>query len=69
MMRKVNWRILTQIVSNKDVARFIQSRLGELRIPEARYGDMLSRADEEHPRFLEKLKHLVYSSPNTGAHR
>jgi len=37
--RKVNWRILTQVISYKDVARFTQSRLGELKVSEARYGD------------------------------
>jgi hypothetical protein len=39
-----------------------ESRFGELGVSEDRYGDLLSRADEEYPHFLEKLQKLIYSS-------
>ena len=61
MMRKVSWRILVQVVP-REVARFIQSRFGELRVSEARYEDLLSEADIHYPKYLEKLGELVYSS-------
>jgi len=61
MMRKVSWRILVQAMP-REVARFIQSRFGELRISEARYEDLLSEADSYYPKYLEKLRGLVYSS-------
>ena len=60
-MRKVSWRILVQVVP-REVARFIQSRFGELKISEARYEDLLSEADNYYPKYLEKLRELVYSS-------
>jgi len=65
MLRKVSWRILVQVMP-REVARFIQSRFGELKISEARYEDLLSEADEHYPKYLEKLKQLVYSSLNTN---
>jgi intergrase/recombinase len=40
----------------REVARFIQSRFGELKISEARYEDLLSEADQHYPRYLEELK-------------
>jgi intergrase/recombinase len=46
----------------REVARFIQSRFGELRVSEARYEDLLSEADSYYPKYLEKLRGLVYSS-------
>ena len=61
MMRKVSWRILVQTMP-REVARFIQSRFGELRVSEARYEDLLSEADSYYPKYLEKLRELVYSS-------
>ena len=61
MMRKVSWRILVQAMP-REVARFIQSRFGELRVSEARYEDLLSEADSHYPKYLEKLRELVYSS-------
>jgi intergrase/recombinase len=45
-----------------EVARFIRSRFGELRVSEARYEDLLSEADTHYPKYLEKLRELVYSS-------
>ncbi|MEM0310957.1 MAG: integrase [Ignisphaera sp.] len=54
MFRKVSWRIMVQTMP-REVARFIQSRFGELRVSEARYEDLLSEADEHYPKYLEKL--------------
>jgi intergrase/recombinase len=39
----------------REVARFIQSRFGELKISEARYEDLLSEADQHYSKYLEKL--------------
>jgi intergrase/recombinase len=52
MMRKVSWRILVRVMP-REVARFIQSGFGELKISEARYEDLLSEADEHYPKYLE----------------
>jgi intergrase/recombinase len=46
-------------VMPREVARFIQSRFGELKISEARYEDLLSEADECYPRYLGYLKNGV----------
>ncbi|MEM4452166.1 MAG: integrase [Thermosphaera sp.] len=54
MFRKVSWRIMVQTMP-KEVARFIQSRFGELRVSEARYEDLLTEADKHYPRYIEKL--------------
>ncbi len=35
----------------KDVARFIQSRFGELRDNEARYGNLFGEVDEAYPKY------------------
>jgi intergrase/recombinase len=43
-------------VMSREVARFIQSRFGELKVSEARYEDLLSEADEHYPKYLETLK-------------
>ncbi|MEM4676202.1 MAG: hypothetical protein QXM12_07935 [Nitrososphaerota archaeon] len=43
----------------REVARFIQSRFGELRISEARHEDLLSEADKHYPRYIEKLKEIL----------
>jgi intergrase/recombinase len=40
----------------REVARFIQSRFGELRVSEARYEDLLGEADQHYPRYLERLQ-------------
>jgi intergrase/recombinase len=53
-MRKVAWRLMIQVMP-REVARFIQSRFGELKVSEARYEDLLSEADEHYPRYLEQL--------------
>ncbi|MEM1805943.1 MAG: integrase, partial [Ignisphaera sp.] len=54
MFRKVSWRIMVQTMP-KEVARFIQSRFGELKTSEARYEDLLTEADKHYPRYIEKL--------------
>jgi intergrase/recombinase len=56
-MRKVAWRLMIKAMPRK-VARFIQSRFGELKISEARYEDLLSEADGYYPKYLEMLSQL-----------
>jgi intergrase/recombinase len=41
---------------SREIARFIQSRFGGLKISEAKYEDLLSEADEHYPKYLEHLK-------------
>jgi intergrase/recombinase len=43
----------------KEVARFVQSRFGELKVSEAGYEDLLAEADEYYPKYLEQLRKLV----------
>jgi intergrase/recombinase len=38
------------------LARFIQSRFGELAISEAVYENLLEKADQEYPKVMEELK-------------
>jgi len=54
-MRKIAWRLMIKAM-NREVARFIQSRLGELKISEARYEDLLEEADKQYPSYLNLLK-------------
>jgi intergrase/recombinase len=42
----------------REIARFIRSRFGELRISEARYENLLEEADEYHREYLRHL--LMY---------
>jgi intergrase/recombinase len=46
---------------SREIARFIQSRFGELKISEARYEDLLSEADEHYPKYLEHLNNVIPS--------
>jgi len=63
-MRKTAWRLMIRVKS-REVARFIQSRFGELRVSEARYEDLLSEADENYPKYLSYLSStLNESSPS-----
>ncbi|MEM4554129.1 MAG: integrase [Ignisphaera sp.] len=55
MFRKVSWRIMVQTMP-REVARFIQSRFGELRISEARYEDLLTEADKHYPSYIFALR-------------
>jgi intergrase/recombinase len=56
-MRKVSWRLVIK-VTPREVAIFIQSRFGELKISEARYEDLLSEADEHYSKHLNFLLKL-----------
>jgi len=58
-MRKVAWRLMIKVMS-REVARFIQSRFGELRVSEARYEDLLEEADKNYPTYLEHLSSTQY---------
>jgi len=55
-LRKLHWRIGKKAIRDKDVLRFIQSRFGELKISEEKYGDLLTEADSEYPKLMEMLK-------------
>jgi intergrase/recombinase len=57
-MRKVSWRLMIKAMP-KEVARFIQSRFGELKISEARYEDLLSEADEYYQKYLVFLQSIL----------
>jgi len=61
-MRKVSWRLMIRVMP-REVARFIQSRFGELKVSEARYEDLLSEADSHYPKYLETLKQLYRAGP------
>jgi intergrase/recombinase len=56
-MRKAAWRLMIRSMP-REVARFIQSRFGELKVSEARYEDLLAEADEYYPKYLERLGEL-----------
>ena len=60
-MRKVAWRIMVKSLG-REVARFLQSRFGELRVSEARYEDLLSEADDVYPKYLKSLFSLQFKS-------
>jgi len=53
-MRKAAWRLMIKAMP-REVARFIQSRFGELKISEARYEDLLGEADQYYPSYLSLL--------------
>jgi intergrase/recombinase len=53
-VRKIAWRLMIKAMP-REVARFIQSRFGELKVSEARYEDLLSEADQHYSKYLEKL--------------
>jgi intergrase/recombinase len=57
-MRKISWRLMIQTMS-REIARFIQSRFGELKVSEARYEDLLSEADEHYPKYLQHLNKTI----------
>jgi len=56
-VRKISWRLMIKAVS-REIARFIQSRFGELKISEARYEDLLGEADEYYLRYIKLLAQL-----------
>ncbi len=55
-LRKLHWRIMLKVIKDRAIARFIQSRFGELRISEERYEDLLTEADTEYPMLMQVLK-------------
>jgi len=57
-IRKISWRLMIKTMP-REIARFIQSRLGELKISEARYEDLLAEADEYYPKYLEYLNKII----------
>jgi len=61
-MRKVAWRLMIRAMP-REVARFIQSRFGELKVSEARYEDLLGEADQYYPKYLTLVK-TEFSSVN-----
>ena len=67
-MRKVNWRIVSEVVSDSSVRLFMHSRFGELklRVGDARYGDLLSKADGWYSRVLEYIRRYVYERIGSG---
>jgi len=58
-VRKISWRLMIKVMS-REVARFIQSRFGELKVSEARYEDLLGEADMNYPRYLNMLQSIEY---------
>jgi len=57
-VRKAAWRLMIRTMP-REVARFVQSRFGELKISEARYEDLLAEADEHYPKYLEQLREAM----------
>jgi intergrase/recombinase len=57
-VRKAAWRLMIRAMQ-REVARFIQSRFGELKVSEARYEDPLGEADEHYSRYLAELAFVV----------
>ena len=53
-IRKIAWRLMIKAMP-REVARFIQSRFGELKISEAGHEDLLSEADQHYSKYLEKI--------------
>jgi len=53
-VRKAAWRLVVKAMP-REVARFIESRFGELRVSETRYEDLLSEADEAYSKYLRAL--------------
>jgi intergrase/recombinase len=57
-VRKAAWRLMIRAMP-REVARFVQSRFGELKVSEARYEDLLAEADEHYPKYLDQLDGLM----------
>ena len=57
-VRKAAWRLMIRAMP-REVARFVQSRFGELKVSEARYEDLLAGADEHYPKYLEQINGLM----------
>jgi len=52
-------------VMPREVATFIHSRLGELKVSEARYEDLLGETDESYPKYLEYLSGTLNDGSQT----
>jgi intergrase/recombinase len=59
-MRKAAWRLMIRAMP-REVARFVQSRFGELKVSEARYEDLLSEADDYYSKYLDYLQKVLYT--------
>jgi len=57
-VRKAAWRLMIKAMP-REVARFIQSRFGELKVSEARYEDLLGEADQYYPGYLSVLSSIL----------
>ncbi|MCE4599093.1 MAG: hypothetical protein F7C81_02730 [Desulfurococcales archaeon] len=55
LLRKASWQLLIASGVPREVARFIHSRFGELRISESYYENLVSEADQWYPRYLHHL--------------
>ena len=44
---------------NREAARLIRSRFGELKVSEARYEDLLSEAGQQYPAYLKLLRETL----------
>jgi hypothetical protein len=53
-IRKAAWRLMVRVMS-REAARFVQSCLGELKISEARYEDLLGEVDQRYSTYLNIL--------------
>ena len=61
-VRKISWRLMIKVMS-REIARFIQSRFGELKVSEARYEDLLGEADEYYLRYIKLLTQFEGKKP------
>lgn len=66
-IKKLSWGLMIKMMP-REIARFIQSRFGELRVSEARYEDLLSEVDEHHPKYLEILRENNILGDNALSH-
>ena len=58
-MRKATWRLMIRALLG-EVTRFIEGRLRELKISEARYEDLLSEANGNYPKCLNSISSSIY---------
>ncbi|WP_083756350.1 integrase [Hyperthermus butylicus] len=58
LLRKASWQLLIASGVPREVARFIHSRFGELRVSESYYEGLVREADQWYPRYLKHLKSL-----------
>ena len=58
LLRKASWQLLIASGVPREIARFLHSRFGEIRVSEAYYEDLVKEADEYYPKYLAHLKRL-----------